>query len=116
MNIYKLKYQNKEQALSDLISKEVYIETDEGLIFGEGIHAIVDIGLIILEDGTYDENGNQITPPIYIDGYHYDVMCVQEIDFGDKSIIVNNPKHKFLGNVMSEHDIIFENEIFLGEN
>lgn len=96
MNIYKLKYQNKEEALSDLVSKGVYIDTDEGLIFGDGIHAVVDIGLIILEQGTYDENGDVITEPIFADGYHYDVMSEVEIVF-ENEIIVNNPKHKFLG-------------------
>lgn len=96
MNIYKLKYQNKEEALSDLVSKGVYIDTDEGLIFGDGIHAVVEIGLIILEQGTYDENGNTITEPVFADGYHYDVMSEIEIVF-EHEIIVNNPKHKFLG-------------------
>lgn len=96
MNIYKLKYQNKEEALFDLVSKGVYIDTDEGLIFGDGIHAVVDIGLIILEQGTYDENGDVITEPIFADGYHYDVMSEVEIVF-ENEIIVNNPRHKFLG-------------------
>lgn len=96
MNIYKLKYQNKEEALSDLVSKGVYIDTDEGLIFGDGIHAVVEIGLIILEQGTYDENGDVITEPIFADGYHYDVMSEVEIVF-ENEIIVNNPRHKFLG-------------------
>lgn len=96
MNIYKLKYQNKEEALSDLVSKGVYIDTDEGLIFGDRIHAVADIGLIILEQGTYDENDDVITEPIFADGYHYDVMSDVEIVF-ENEITVNNPKHKFLG-------------------
>ena len=96
MDIYKLKYTDKETAIADLLAKEVYIETEDGLSYGQGIHAIVEIGLIVLEDGTYDEEGNEITAPIYADGYHYDVMSENEINF-ENSIEVNNPKHTFAG-------------------
>lgn len=78
--IYKLKYTDKETAIADLLLKEVYIQTDESLSFGIGIQAIVEIGLI---EG--------------VDGYHYDIMSENTIDFGDNEIIVNNPKHSFWG-------------------
>ena len=96
MNIYKLKYTNKETAIADLKAKGVYTED---LSFGNGIHAIVQIGLVVLTDGTYDEEGNEITAPIYADGYHYDIMSEQIIDFGvaDITSLVNVPKHTFLG-------------------
>ena len=97
MNIYKLKYKNKETAMKDLLKKGVYVETEEGLTYGTGIHAVVEIGKIVTTDGTYDEEGNELTAPIYADGYHYDVMCEQDIDFGSNAIEVNNPKHNFAG-------------------
>ena len=87
MKIYKLKYTNKETAIADLMAKGVY---DEELNYMEGIHAVVEIGLIILVEG------DEITPPIYVDGYHYDVMSEQEIVF-ENEIQVNNPKHMFAG-------------------
>jgi hypothetical protein len=93
MNIYKLQYPNKETALNDLIAKGVYTEE---LNYGQGIHAIVEIGLIVEIDGTFDEEGNVIIEPIYADGYHYDVMSEQEIEF-ENAIIPNNPKHTFAG-------------------
>ena len=96
MNIVKLKYTDKETAIADLIAKGVYIETEEGLIYGEGIQAVVEVGLIVLEYGVYQEQESEITPPVYADGYHYDVMSIQEIDF-DNAIEVNNPKHTFAG-------------------
>ena len=96
MNIYKLKYENKETAIADLLAKEVYIKTEDGLSYGQGIHAIVEIGLIVLENGTYDEEGNEINAPIYADGYHYDVMSENDINF-ENAIEVNNPKHTFAG-------------------
>ena len=101
MNIYKLKYTDKETAIADLLAKNVYVEIenyngDLVLAYGQGIHAIVEIGLIVLENGTYDDEGNEITAPVYADGYHFDVMSEQEIKF-ENAIDVNNPKHTFAG-------------------
>ena len=90
MNIYKLKYTDKETAIADLINKGVYIETNEGLEYGTGIHSVVELGLIALVEGDLE------TEPIYADGYHYDVMSEQEIVF-ENEIQVNNPKHMFVG-------------------
>ena len=97
MNIYKLKYTTKADAEENLKAKGVYVETEEGLTYGTDIQAVVEIGKIITTYGTYDEEVNELTPPIYADGYHYDVMCEQDIDFGSNSIEVNNPKHGILG-------------------
>jgi hypothetical protein len=94
MNIYKLKYTDKETAIADLITKNV-IDVEGN--YQQGIHAVVEIGLITLTDGTYDDEGNVIVEPIYADGYHYDIMSEQEIDFGNAKIEVNNPKHMFAG-------------------
>ena len=100
MNIYKLRFATKAAAEKDL-ERLVYVETtvDEqtSLVYATGIHAVVEIGKIVTTDGTYDEEGNELTAPIYASGYHYDVMCEQDIDFGSNSIEVNNPKHGFLG-------------------
>lgn len=90
MNIYKLKYTTKAAAEKDLKKKGL-------LEYLEGVHAVVELGKIITTDATYDEEGNELTAPIYASGYHYDVMCEQDIDFGSNSIEVNNPKHGFLG-------------------
>ena len=101
MNIYKLKYTNKQAALIDLKAKNVYVEQivddQTELTYGEGIQAVVEIGLIVLTHGTYDNEGNEITAPVYADGYHYDVMCIQDIDFGSAKIEPTNPKHAFAG-------------------
>jgi hypothetical protein len=97
MNIYKLNYLNKKTAIADLLAKGLYIEIEESLVYGQGVHAIVELGKIVLENGTYDEDGNELTTPVYAEGYHYDIMCEQDVDFGENSIIVNNPKHGFLG-------------------
>ena len=86
MNIVKLKYKDKETAIADLIAKEVYIETEDGLVYGQGVQAIVEIGIITINE-------------VPVDGYHYDVMSENEIDFGsaDITLLINTPKHKFAG-------------------
>ena len=54
MNIYKLRFATKAAAEKDLKAKGVYVVTEEGLTYGIGIHAVVEIGKIITTDGIYD--------------------------------------------------------------
>ena len=102
MNIIKLNYTDKETAIADLKAKRVYVEKENlekelVLSYGEGVQAIVEIGKIVLTQGTYDADFAELTPPIFADGYHFDIMCEKEIDFGTNEVVVNNPKHSFAG-------------------
>ena len=102
MNIYKLNYLDKETAIKDFLKKGVYIEVEnidkeKSLVYGKGIQAIVEIGKIVLTNGVYDADFNEITAPVYADGYAYDVMSEQEINFGINEIFPNNPVHGFAG-------------------
>lgn len=94
MYVYKLKYTDKKTAIADLISKEVYKEVKDELFYGDGIQAVVELGLIILENGIIDEDFNLIKKPVYADGYHFDVMSEKEIKFKNE-IEVKTPKHIF---------------------
>ena len=99
MYISKLKYTDKETAIADLLAKKVYVEVENlnkeiTLQYGQGIQAIVELGLIVLENGVYDSEFNVIKEPIYADGYHYDVMSEKEIKF-ENEIQVKTPKHIF---------------------
>jgi hypothetical protein len=91
--IFKLKYQDKAQAVSDLTDKGIL--TEHG--YGEGVHAVVEIGVIAL-----DENTNA-------DGYHYDIMSDNTYDFGANLIEPKNPKHQFAGNESDNNSITSEN-------
>lgn len=93
MKIYKLNYPNKETAIADLLAKGVY---NEDLTYGKGIQAIVEIGKIVLTNGTYDADFKEITAPVYADGYAFDVMSETAIDF-ESEIFPNNPVHGFAG-------------------
>ena len=79
MYSYKLKYQDNEQALRDLLSKQVLTIEEEKYSLGQNINCVVELGEI---EG--------------VEGYHYDVLSAVEINFEDKEILPNNPKHLFL--------------------
>ena len=70
---------------------------EDELIYGENVHAVVEIGKVIDQEATYDEQGNLLTEPTYRDGYHFDIMIDKEIDFGENEIFPNNSKHTFAG-------------------
>ena len=101
MKVYKLKYQDKETAIADLLAKGAYVEIEDEnqekqLSYAKGVHAIVELGLIVSTDGTYDKEGNELTAPVYADGYHYDVLTDNEIPFTNV-IEPKSPKHSFFG-------------------
>jgi hypothetical protein len=100
--IYKLNYTDKETAIKDFLKKGVYIEVEDlseekQLVYGKGIQAIVEIGKIIIINGVYDADFNEVTAPVFADGYAYDVMSDTTIDFGSNEIFPNNPVHGFAG-------------------
>jgi hypothetical protein len=94
MYIYKLRYNDRATAINDLIAKGV-IDTNENNT--SITQAVVELGIIVLTSGTYDEDFNEITAPTYADGYHFDIMVTQAIDFGTARVTPTNVKHAFLG-------------------
>ena len=106
MNIFKLNYENEQQGLDDLKSKGILVETEgiDGnvhLAYGEGVQAVVNIGKIIVTPPVM-EGMEIVTPPVYADGYHYDVMSSETYDFGANLVEPKNPKHAFAGHAVTE--------------
>jgi len=103
--IYKLTYENKEQATSDLYAKGILVEVEfngeKHEAYGEGVAAVVEIGLIMIEPPVMD-GMTIVTPPVYADGYHYDVMSDNEYDFGANLVDPKNPKHAFAGHATTD--------------
>jgi len=101
--IYKLTYSDKTSAVSDLKAKGILVEVDlngeKHEDYGNGVQAVVEIGLIVLD--VVDEQ------PVYADGYHYDVMSTETYDFGSNLVVPKNPKHAFAGHATTEevHEI-----------
>ena len=97
MRICKLKYTDKEAGIANLIAKGVFQEIEGEMLYADGIDAVVEVGLIIDQEATFDEEGNLLTEPTYRDGYHFDIMTDNVIYFGENEIFPNNPKHTFAG-------------------
>ena len=114
--IYKLNYINKETAIADLLAKGVYIETTfDGitlLSYGQGIQSVVEIGKIVLTNGTYNADFKVITDAVYADGYAFDVMSDIKIVF-ESEIFPNNPVHSFAGCV-EVADKYIPNDLIIG--
>jgi hypothetical protein len=94
MFIHKLNYLNTETAIADLIAKGVY---NDELEYTNGTQAVVFIGQIVKVQGTYDQDGNVITEPIYYDGVFYDVMTTDVIDFTPNEVFPIDCVHSFAG-------------------
>jgi hypothetical protein len=103
--IYKLTYTDKEQALADLKAKGILVEVEfngeKHEAYGQGVQAVVEIGLIMIEPPVM-EGMEIVTPPVYADGYHYDVMSENTYDFGSNLVEPKNPKHAFAGHSIKE--------------
>ena len=103
--IYKLTYENKDTALSDLKAKGILVEVEfngeKHEAYGNGVQAVVEIGLILVTPPVMD-GMDIVTPPVYADGYHYDVMSSELYDFGANLVEPKNPKHAFAGHAITE--------------
>jgi hypothetical protein len=101
MKIYRLQYTDKEAAIADLLVKEVYVETDNEektlLAFGLGIHSVVECGTIVLSYPTYNEADEELTPVVLAEGYYFNVMSDHDINF-DVEVFPKNPKYTYAGN------------------
>jgi hypothetical protein len=99
MNIYKLVFTDKTQAIAELLAKGIYVQQEiDGettLVYGEGVQAIVEIGVL------YDDQ--EVPQPL--PGYCYDIMCVQDVDFSIFIVEPVNPKHAFAGYSIKEETI-----------
>jgi hypothetical protein len=89
--IYQLKYPTKEVAIKDLLQKGVYTKDMQ---FGNNIQAVVEIGLIV-DTPAVMEDMEIVTEAIYFDGYHFDIMTDEVLEF-DYIVTPKNQSHKFL--------------------
>jgi hypothetical protein len=79
------KYQFKDQETVEAKIKALGVSTDEdGNEYPTHGHAIVKLGHIVLEQGEYDEEGNEIKAPILSDKYHLDVAWKLEDTIDEK--------------------------------
>jgi len=102
MHIYKLVFDTEQQSKQVLIDNNVWEEvTYEGvttLRYINGTKGVVYIGKVIKTQGTYDQDGHEITPPIYYDSVAYDVMSTDELELEQYRVYPNGTAaHQFYG-------------------
>ena len=73
MRYYKKYTFNSKEKAEGLINALPTIEED-GIVYPNYRHTIVKLGYSTVEDGEYDEEGNEITPPVLSDKYSVDVL------------------------------------------
>ena len=114
IRIAKYEFLDKEQAESKI--KSLGTATDEnGNEYPTHKHTIVHLGNIVLEQGEYDEEGNETVAPVLSDKWHVDVLWKDlEADedgtidhpYGWKSYAVDidgDGVHSFLGLSYNAH-------------
>jgi hypothetical protein len=68
------KYEFKDEATALSKIRALGVDTDEdGNEYPTHKHCVVKLGNIVLQRGEYDEEGEEITPPVLSDKYHLDV-------------------------------------------
>ena len=102
MNIYKTNFTTEQVGKETLIAKGVWQEvTEEGVTsmqYINGTQAVVNIGKIVEFPATFDEEGNELTPTIYYDGWAYDIMSSDTLDFGSDEVYpAELSAHSFAG-------------------
>jgi hypothetical protein len=107
IKIGKYEFLDKEQAQTKI--KGLGVDTDEnGNEYPTHKHSVVELGNIVLTQGQYDEEGNEIVAPVLSDKWHVDVLW-QNLDdhpYGWKSYsvdIADDGTHSFLGLSYLDH-------------
>jgi hypothetical protein len=73
IKIAKYEFLDKEQAESKIKSLGT-AQDENGNEYPTHKHTIVELGNIVLEQGSYDENGNEIVAPVLSDKWHVDAL------------------------------------------
>lgn len=85
-----------EEAFLDLATAENLVNEEGALITASHTYSIDVIGTIY-EGGTYDEQGEVITPPVALDGWHVNTMGLAPEAWDAYLVVVNSPARVFLG-------------------
>ena len=113
MKIGKYEFDSKEQAETKEAALGQETDPDTGYTYTTHNHNVIHLGHIVLEEGVYDDEGNEITAPVLSSKWHVDVawtlddtldengdMIYADHPFGWKSYAINiddEGVHRFYG-------------------
>ena len=107
IKISKYEFDSREQVISKIASLGTATDED-GNEYPTHKHTIVQLGNIVLEQGQYDEEGNETVSPVLSDKWHVDVLWngIDDHPYGWKSYAVDidgDGVHSFLGLSYNAH-------------
>ena len=100
--MYCYKFTNRAQ-FRTLAAAEGLLTEDDELITASHTHAIDEIGTIY-GGGTYDAEGEVITPPVALPGWHVNYAGEPPEAWDEYLVVVNTPSRVFFGGPTSAPD------------
>lgn len=97
MKLYKYEFTSKKAFNTQL--NKLKVEEDDVVIY-DGVKAIIELGKIMLEQGQYDSEGEEIKAPVLSKKYCVDIIWKddkQADNFVKYEVVPNSPKHKIFG-------------------
>jgi hypothetical protein len=95
MSFYCYRFDSREQ-FRTLATAEGLINADGDLITSSLTHALDEIGTIY-EGGSFSPEGEVITPPVALTGWHVNSITLAPVAWDAYLVIVNSPARAFLG-------------------
>lgn len=59
--------------------------------------AVDEVGPVEIVPGTYDEDGNELTAPVYDTSHHVNLQGTHPIEFDPYIVVVSSPLRQFAG-------------------
>lgn len=85
------KYEFASQEVAETRIAALPSQTDEdGSQYPAHSHTIVELGHLVKVDGTYDDEGNELTAPVLSDKYSVDVLW-NESELADENGVISYP-------------------------
>ncbi len=95
MSFYCFRFQSRQQ-FRTLAAAEGLITDDDELITASHTFAVDEVGTIH-EGGEYGPDGEVITPPVALSGYHVNTIGLAPVAWDQYLVVVNSPARIFLG-------------------
>jgi|LakMenEpi03Aug12_release.lakeMendotaPanAssembly.Ray.scaffolds.fasta_scaffold162084_4 hypothetical protein len=102
MSFYCFRFPTRQQ-FRTLAAAQGLIDADGNLITSSHTHALDEVGTIH-EGGTYTTEGEVITPPTALSGWHVNTIGLAPEAWDQYLVVVNSPARIFLGGAAQAPD------------
>jgi len=77
--VMRLKFADKKEADEMLLDSGVVVETDDGDAYSSDVIAVVHVGHIVDTPAEYDDQGDIVSEPTFVQGWHVDILTTEKI-------------------------------------